>query len=93
MSTKDDFDKIDTNKDGVISEEEYANAKKSSGIEKEKLNWFVRLITLGDRFDIKDFFDRFKKSIVEFIILSFWCNGFIWYRTTGRGVRQSFRWY
>ena len=71
MSTKDDFDKIDTNKDGVISEEEYANAKKSSGIEKEKLNWFVRLITLGDRFDIKDFFDRFKKSIVEFIILVF----------------------
>ena len=71
MSTKDDFDKIDTNKDGVISEEEYANTKKSSGIEKEKLNWFVRLITLGDRFDIKDFFDRFKKSIVEFIILVF----------------------
>jgi hypothetical protein len=71
MSTKDDFDKIDTNKDGVISDEEYANTKKSSGIEKEKLNWFVRLITLGDRFDIKDFFDRFKKSIVEFIILVF----------------------
>jgi hypothetical protein len=71
MSTKDDFDKIDTNKYGVISDEEYANTKKSSGIEKEKLNWFVRLITLGDRFDIKDFFDRFKKSIVEFIILVF----------------------
>ena len=71
MSTKDDFDKIDTNKDGVISEEEYANTKKSSGIEKEKLNWFVRLITLGDRFDIKDFLNRFKKSIVEFIILVF----------------------
>jgi hypothetical protein len=71
MSTKDDFDKIETNKDGVISDEEYANTKKSSGIEKEKLNWFVRLITLGDRFDIKDFFDRFKKSIVEFIILVF----------------------
>ena len=71
MSTKDDFDKIDTNKDGVISDEEYANTKKSSGIEKEQLNWFVRLITLGDRFDIKDFFDRFKKSIAEFIILVF----------------------
>ena len=71
MSTKDDFDKIDTNKDGVISDEEYANTKKSSGIEKEKLNWFVRLITLGDRFDIKDFLNRFKKSIVEFIILVF----------------------
>ena len=29
------------------------------------------MITLGDRFDIKDFFDRFKKSILEFIILVF----------------------
>ena len=71
MSTKDDFEKIDTNKDGVISEEEFANAKKSAGIEKEKLSWFLKLITLGDRFDIKDFFDRFKKSIVEFVILVF----------------------
>ena len=69
MSTKDDFEKIDTNKDGVISDEEFANANKSAGIEKEKLSWFLKLITLGDRFDIKDFFDRFKKSIVEFVIL------------------------
>jgi len=29
------------------------------------------LITLGDRFDIGDFWDRLKKSIVEFIILVF----------------------
>ena len=71
MANKSDFDKIDTNKDGVISEEEYANASKSAGVEKHKLNWFLRLITLGDRFDIKDFFDRFKKSILEFIILVF----------------------
>jgi hypothetical protein len=71
MATKDDFNKIDTNKDGFISEEEYANARKTAGIEKENLNWFLRLITLGDRFNIKDFFDRFKKSIVEFVILVF----------------------
>jgi len=71
MANKSDFDKIDTNKDGFISEEEYANASKSAGVEKHKLNWFLRLITLGDRFDIKDFFDRFKKSILEFIILVF----------------------
>jgi len=71
MGNKDDFDKIDSNKDGYISREEYANASKTAGVEKEKLNWFLRLITLGDRFDIKDFFDRFKKSIVEFIILVF----------------------
>ena len=71
MATKDDFNKIDTNKDGFISEEEYANARKTAGIEKENLNWFIRLITLGDRFNIKDFFDRFKKSIVEFVILVF----------------------
>ena len=71
MAKKDDFDKIDTNEDGFISREEYANAKKSAGVEKENLNWFLRLITLGDRFDISDFWDRLKKSIVEFIILVF----------------------
>jgi len=70
MSTKDDFDKIDTNKDGLFLRR-ICKCKKSAGIEKEKLNWFLKLITLGDRFDIKDFFDRFKKSIVEFIILVF----------------------
>ena len=71
MAKKDDFDKIDSNKDGFISREEYANADKSAGVKKEKLNWFLRLITLGDRFDIQDFWDRLKKSIVEFIILVF----------------------
>jgi len=71
MAKKEDFDKIDTNKDGVISREEFDNADQSAGIEKEKLNWFLRLITLGDRFDIGDFWDRLKKSIVEFIILVF----------------------
>ena len=71
MSKDEEFNKIDTNKDGYISKDEYANASKSAGIEKEKLNWFLRLITLGDRFDIKDFWDRVKKSIVEFVILVF----------------------
>ena len=71
MAKKEDFDKIDTNKDGVISREEFENADQSAGVEKEKLNWFLRLITLGDRFNIGDFWDRLKKSIVEFIILVF----------------------
>ena len=71
MGKKDDFDKIDANKDGYISREEYNNATETAGVEKEKLNWFLRLITLGDRFDIKDFWDRVKKSAVEFIILVF----------------------
>lgn len=71
MNKEDEFDKIDVNKDGYISREEYDNASEAAGVEKEKLNWFLRLITLGDRFDIKDFWDRFKKSIVEFIILVF----------------------
>lgn len=71
MAKKEDFDKIDTNKDGVISREEFENADRSAGVEKEKLNWFLRLITLGERFDIRDFWDRLKKSIVEFIILVF----------------------
>ena len=71
MGKKDDFDKIDANKDGYISREEYDNATETAGVEKQKLNWFLRLITLGDRFDIKDFWDRVKKSAVEFIILVF----------------------
>ena len=71
MAKKDDFDKIDANKDGFILREEYDNATETAGVEKEKLNWFLRLITLGDRFDIKDFWDRVKKSAVEFIILVF----------------------
>ena len=71
MAKKDDFDKIDTNKDGFISREEFDAADQSAGVEREKLNWFLRLITLGDRFDIKDFWDRVKKSIVEFVILVF----------------------
>ena len=71
MAKKDDFDKIDTNKDGFISREEFDAADQSAGVKREKLNWFLRLITLGDRFDIKDFWDRVKKSIVEFVILVF----------------------
>jgi len=71
MAKKDEFDKIDKNKDGFISREEFDAADESAGIEREKLNWFLRLITLGDRFDIKDFYDRVKKSIVEFVILVF----------------------
>ena len=71
MAKKDDFYKIDANKDWFISRQEYDNATETAGVEKEKLNWFLRLITLGDRFDIKDFWDRVKKSAVEFIILVF----------------------
>ena len=71
MAKKDDFDKIDTNKDVFISREEFDAPAQSAGVEREKLNWFLRLITLGDRFDIKDFWDRVKKSIVEFVILVF----------------------
>jgi len=71
MAKNEDFDNIATNKDGVISREEFENADQAAGVEKEKLNWFLRLITLGDRFDIGDFWDRLKKSIVEFVILVF----------------------
>ena len=62
MSDKNDFDELDTDKDGKLSREEFEKRKQLSGIEKEKLNWFLRLITLGDRFDIRDFWDRLKKS-------------------------------
>lgn len=41
------------------------------GKKKEELNWFMKLITLGDRFDIRDFYDRLKKSVVEFVVIFF----------------------
>lgn len=41
------------------------------GVRKEDTNWFIRLITLGDRFDPQDFFDRLKKSFVEFLVVFF----------------------
>ena len=42
------------------------NKKKRS-----ELNWFVRLFTVGDRFSIRDFYDRLKKGFVEFLIVFF----------------------
>lgn len=38
---------------------------------REELNWFLRLITLGDRFSLRDFYDRLKKGFVEFLIVFF----------------------
>ena len=38
---------------------------------REDVNWFVRLITLGDRFSLRDFYDRIKRGIVEFLIVFF----------------------
>ena len=38
---------------------------------KQRGGWFIRLFTLGDKFDLNDFWDRVKKSTVEFIILVF----------------------
>ena len=45
--------------------------KKEKGIEKNRLNWFLRIITLGDRFSYQDFYDRIKKGFVEFLIVFF----------------------
>tara|TARA_S200000501_G_scaffold176956_1_gene166620 strand:+ start:15009 stop:15860 length:852 start_codon:yes stop_codon:yes gene_type:complete len=38
---------------------------------KQSYGWFIKLFTLGKKFDINDFWDRVKKSTVEFIILVF----------------------
>ena len=46
-------------------------SKKEKGIDKRKLNWFLRIITLGDRFSYQDFYDRIKKGFVEFLIVFF----------------------
>jgi len=45
--------------------------EEDDSIEREKLSWLLRLITLGDRFSYQDFFDRFKKGFVEFLIVFF----------------------
>ena len=39
--------------------------------DRKELNWFLQLITLGDRFSARDFFDRLKKGFVEFLIVFF----------------------
>ena len=44
---------------------------KKKELDREKLSWYLRLITLGDRFSYQDFFDRFKKGFVEFLIVFF----------------------
>ena len=38
---------------------------------KQNGSWIIKLFTLGDKFDVNDFWDRVKKSTVEFIILVF----------------------
>jgi hypothetical protein len=45
--------------------------KEEEGIDKKQLGWFMRIITLGDRFSIQDFYDRIKKGFVEFLIVFF----------------------
>lgn len=45
--------------------------KEEKGIKKEQLNWLLRIITLGDRFSLQDFYDRIKKGFVEFLIVFF----------------------
>jgi len=44
---------------------------KKKNLERDKLSWYIRLITVGDRFSYQDFFDRFKKGFVEFLIVFF----------------------
>ena len=44
---------------------------REKGIKKEQLNWLLRIITLGDRFSLQDFYDRIKKGFVEFLIVFF----------------------
>ena len=45
--------------------------KEEKGLKKEQLNWLLRIITLGDRFSLQDFYDRIKKGFVEFLIVFF----------------------
>ena len=54
-----------------MSENTKKYKEKEQGIRSEELNWFYRIITLGDRFSWKDFYDRLKKAILNFLIVFF----------------------
>jgi hypothetical protein len=51
--------------------DQFNKDQKEKGIKKEKLSWLLRIITLGDRFSLQDFYDRIKKGFVEFLIVFF----------------------
>ncbi len=40
-------------------------------LERDSLSWWMKLITLGNRFSSRDFNDRLKKGFVEFLIVFF----------------------
>ena len=44
---------------------------KEIGSDRKELNWFLQLFTIGDRFSVRDFYDRLKKGFVEFLIVFF----------------------
>ncbi len=44
---------------------------KEKGGDRKELNWFLQLFTIGDRFSVRDFYDRLKKGFVEFLIVFF----------------------
>ena len=44
---------------------------KENGSDRKELNWFLQLFTIGDRFSVRDFYDRLKKGFVEFLIVFF----------------------
>ena len=46
-------------------------SEKEKGVKKEKVNWFLQLITLGDRFSWRDFYDKLKEGAVNFAIVFF----------------------
>lgn len=44
---------------------------KEKGSDRKEMNWFLQLFTIGDRFSVRDFYDRLKKGFVEFLIVFF----------------------
>tara|TARA_X000000950_G_scaffold77553_3_gene97386 strand:+ start:1450 stop:2307 length:858 start_codon:yes stop_codon:yes gene_type:complete len=52
-----------------VEEDKKNNRPKERGIKRERLNWLLQFITVGDRFSSQDFFDRIKKGFVEFLIV------------------------
>ena len=50
----------------VVPKNQKKYKEEEEGIRTEELNWFYRIITLGDRFSWKDFYDRLKKQFLTF---------------------------
>ena len=51
--------------------DDFNKDESEKGIKREKLNWLLRIITLGDRFSLQDFMIELKKVLWSSLIVFF----------------------